>query len=1526
MPNSETQFMELLKDTLIKNAHLVIALPTFDADSTPPTVAFLLGKYPSPPPAPSSHFGSPGGIGIDGGGLQNGDSYTGHDGTNVDISNMLTNHDLQYQLWQKHQQQRNSEGDSISTTGTTAPSVTKLSVSDAFGVLPEVEDRPLPSFQSPPPPPPPQNTPYPADRKVDNDVRSSVESIAQESNDDTANTDDDGDFVAFDSAPAQPTTSDATSNDHFQPSDNMVGDSNISLDKGQETTGMADDDDDDFGGFESIVANTQAAEDGNVFPPKNNNDFGEFGAGANAENMHDTKTMLDDEDDFGTFGGFSETVNNDAVLGMAGPVLSVSDAFDSLVDSHVSSSVAIGQTGPFGDDHIEKEQCVDELDMFKGSAETENQDITNEYDATNSSKVPQSAVVDEEDDNNIGNFENAIIGANSFGESSQEVGLQCVHMDSQMEENGVFKCKIESESLNNLGNGVVAKTNSTHSLSVFDALVDIQDAPLPALGSFKTSTANLDDEAQPSIIEPDEDFGDFEGVDKQGSPEMNSTKLTGMNTNSEIAIDVNGGAHDDTPPSSGASFGTNNIDDDDFGDFEGTGENHSSNDGDFVLRETTKNGELFEENIVDGSVTDEKLSAFDAFGNSQDANLPSLDNLVAKSEENESSNGNNCGDFNQTDPSSGNGAPISDYSQSAFGAFGDVQDAPLSPLKAIPMEVEADGDDFGDFGDFEGTVVSSTETGTGFVSPDSVANNALPEKMFHCSNNVSVIDDTIQDGALSAFDAFGDVQDAPLPPLGAFPTIADDTAKLSENEVGDDDFGDFEGTANAGFDSPGADDNAEASDNLFLGNNNNAVCDDVDQDATLSAFDAFGDMQDAPLPPLGDFSASATEVDNPECDDSFGNFEGTNQTSDDANADTELASAADTEEKAAASENLFYENNYNAVSDDALQQHEALSGFNSFGDVQNPPLPIFPSGHNNMDNPEDGGHDTARMDQIPNIDNGLPSFDAFGNVHDAPLPPLGAFSGSTKSAGDIADDDDFGDFEGIDVGTGFNSPNDDVDRNTATMSDSHQPSLEARSTSDNDLTMNENYGGDFGDFEGIDHSSVHADAGNIPPNVNDNREADDAPSAFDAFGDVQNTPLPTLGVFSASSDDIVKLKDDGEDFGDFGGTGQTSDDDDVGVMSPDTDGINEANENILPVFDAFGDVQNAPLPPFSASLGDGAELGEDADDFGDFSGISQTPANADIINSGGLPAFDAFGATHDAHVTSFGEFSTDPDQAAICDSDEFGNVDTFGKAGSNQASSVTTSEVAIVPSSFGAFSDSNDVPLHESVIVPSLEPLNDAVKPVQNNDVNFNNFEGHSSENDRSDENGVGPCIHETDGANDDFGNFEGMGGPSSDGLVTSGGDLDFNDHHDNQIRGAEDFGGFSSFGSAERDEQVQDAENVVDSDDFGDFSAFSSAEDDVRQAHNTVNDAELPSVDSKQENGADAFDDKPADWAGFESTPPKNDNLRSHDDPYLDLRKRFCNLKSLPQMLVRGEDFDISIVDCFDRCAAKEAEVRFLV
>ena len=55
-PNSDADHMVLLRELLTKNSHLVFALPTFTADSQPPSVAYLLGTYAPPPPASSDGF------------------------------------------------------------------------------------------------------------------------------------------------------------------------------------------------------------------------------------------------------------------------------------------------------------------------------------------------------------------------------------------------------------------------------------------------------------------------------------------------------------------------------------------------------------------------------------------------------------------------------------------------------------------------------------------------------------------------------------------------------------------------------------------------------------------------------------------------------------------------------------------------------------------------------------------------------------------------------------------------------------------------------------------------------------------------------------------------------------------------------------------------------------------------------------------------------------------------------------------------------------------------------------------------------------------------------------------------------------------------------------------------------------------------------------------------------------------------------------------------------------------------------
>ncbi|EJK68742.1 hypothetical protein THAOC_10058, partial [Thalassiosira oceanica] len=93
--------MDLLREALQKTSHLTVNLPTFQAEDSP-TVAYLLGTYPAPP---SSSTG--------GGGLDFRAAGTA--------------------AWQQHP-----------GAGMPEQPVKQMSVSDAFGSLPEVEDRPLP--------------------------------------------------------------------------------------------------------------------------------------------------------------------------------------------------------------------------------------------------------------------------------------------------------------------------------------------------------------------------------------------------------------------------------------------------------------------------------------------------------------------------------------------------------------------------------------------------------------------------------------------------------------------------------------------------------------------------------------------------------------------------------------------------------------------------------------------------------------------------------------------------------------------------------------------------------------------------------------------------------------------------------------------------------------------------------------------------------------------------------------------------------------------------------------------------------------------------------------------------------------------------------------------------------------------------------------------------------------------------------------------------------------------------------------
>jgi len=336
----------------------------------------------------------------------------------------------------------------------------QMSISDAFGSLGEVEDLPLAPLEF--------NTPVLGD--------------------DDRNTLDEGDIEEEEPPPAAAGI--------VQPQ--------------LEEEGGGDEDDDEFGNFDSVQEEGEGqlpmplnVEQSNYVNDIEEDSFGEFdhveeeegftpsdGAANNAVTNQiddDIKTdssaeeVLEKEEEvqdesFGTYGDFNtvaETsrgfVDNNIIeedvpsaerppaLGSSEPTMSVSDAFGSLV---------------------EQQQHDDEADTNSPPAAELNDGTDESFGDLNDAGLDDGATNDDDDDDGFDT---------SFG---HEEKVEPDPFPSVDDENNNSADRDEND------------TGDDNKLSVFDALVEVQDAPLPSLGAFSPSLGSADNTTEQS--QPDE--------------------------------------------------------------------------------------------------------------------------------------------------------------------------------------------------------------------------------------------------------------------------------------------------------------------------------------------------------------------------------------------------------------------------------------------------------------------------------------------------------------------------------------------------------------------------------------------------------------------------------------------------------------------------------------------------------------------------------------------------------------------------------------------------------------------------------------------------------------------------------------------------------------------------------------------------------------------------------------------------------------------------------------------------------------
>ena len=675
----------------------------------------------------------------------------------------------------------------------------------------------------------------------------------------------------------------------------------------------------------------------------------------------------------------------------------------------------------------------------------------------------------------------------------------------------------------------------------------------------------------------------------------------------ELASDALGPIEDAPLPSLSAPVQPRKVDekddDDEFGDFLAPSDaptqavsltlalNGPAQDAPLPLKEAIASLENTTDELQGFNAPKEILSlesALDALGAFQDAPLPSL-NAAVQPDVDENDNDDEFGDFeapedaaapadllalalvvqpkeaplqqasppleNTTDELKGFNAPREMLSlESALDALGIIEDAQLSSLNApVQQQVEERNDD-DDFGDFEAPV----ETVKQPLALDSLGPPMASDLQPLEDESAKGFGDFNEPKELLSLDAalasLGRFEDAPLPFLNAAaPTQVEDNDDADE-------FGEFKAPEVSG--TPDDDD-------LFasaLGPHDSSVHDaprntakslheenandygDFNEQKELTslecALEAFGPIQDAPLPSSDSFVQQQTEEEQVDDDDEFGDFE---------NVPATESNVTVPEDRAEDDFGCCDGRNVTLSLSDPLS-----TAIGTFGPVQDAPLPKLSSTpeHESQENKTDNFGDASEPNNTtPSDDPFSSAFDALGPVFvDVRLPSLGLQTQETVPHQIEEDDDDaFGGFEAPEVpprvseddGNGvfgnFEEPDKEVKLKMAASLSNDFPTPETQRV-ETGLHQAHNYdSNEVGDFE-APLEAAEADA-----TVDDS----DHPlsSAFNALALVQDAPLPSL-----VQDDVAQDHDyDGGSFADFENAPSAELMPDVGALSAELD-------------------------------------------------------------------------------------------------------------------------------------------------------------------------------------------------------------------------------------------------------------------------------------------------------------------------------------------------------------------------------------
>jgi hypothetical protein len=1186
----------------MNNSHLVMALPTFSQDANPPTVAHLLGMYPT---AAASH------------GVLMG-SVSAVENSNVDVSNMLVNHDFQYQMWQKQQQQQMGLG----IGGELAPPI-QMSVDDAFGDMPEVEDLPLPSLQYSVPEDQVDDHIVVDDLVSNHEDFGEFDAVQNENLPENANPefpdDEFGNFegqtdsslsynadIGYKTAETQNnggTTvvkiEETVSEDHFNDFDNA----HENVDDKYSAT-YAEDDHDDFEGFEGGINELN-------FPNKGD----EFNGLGNAidQSVYTTNNTISDFE-----------LNNNHV-----PTLSITDAFDSLVAEHEGTTSEIGVT-VFAEDNADTNTKVvyteDESDDFGGFESTTNQTPSEVDDFNESNRFRSTNIQSESKISNHGPtlsiseaFEGLLAEQDEFGSfdstndqafEANEQELNQKHTPDEDDDFNGFQSPDYTEAYN-------AKRDNAPDIH--------PQFTNESLSSMMIRQSNHNHELSLS-----DGFGSMAADQEMSSVPYDNSGADGVSVNA-LQCDTN------------ELIPADDDNDDDFGEFETNDNQMLAAEQQILSSQTSMNAQTL-------SISD----AFNSMVSDDDSFKPETTDAVE------------C-------------MPTSEENQSCEGTF-----EPNDYVGSDEKKISDDGD-------------PGTEN----------SNNDMPANVTigHYGFNTNTTGEQLDLDLSLLDDVFGDIQDAPLPPLESFSPMVyqAEVVKLSEpagESEFNESFGDFEG---------------------------NAVIEEHCVEATEPENDTeddFGDFrgtQDAPLPPLESFSSTVNQgiesepAGEPECNESFGGFEG-NMVIEEQGVEA-TAPENDTEDD---------------FGDFGGTQDAPLPPLESFSPMVNQGIESEPAGESEFNEPF-GGFEGNMVIEERDAEATAPENDTeddfgdFGGIQDAPLPPLESFSSTvnqgieSEPAGESEFNEPFGDFEGNVVteehDAGETAPRNDTEDDFGDFggfSEAQEPSQTEATIIRPEAT--DDFDDSFGDFAGTDIEPISIRSQCIPNESEDDnlqksessqQETNDDFTSFEAG-------FPDFGQSSSgnSNEHVQQL---------FGSYNQQD-------LAPSDETAPEANKT-----DIECSVQvemETNLPEHAAAIStsnnhvkmdEGAETFEQGD-FGDFSAFgsandtSETTTGNDFTRqSTGCAGKGAPDSEVSPHATAqienarptaredftLGSSSALPDATGEWQADDdFGDFATFDGAENTASADVFERDV------FGDFAEFDSAPPNDEEITSSIHSSN----------------------------------------------------------------------------------------------------------------------------------------------------------------------------------------------------------------------------